>query len=220
MSTREMNIPSASSIARRVLAAVGIIFIGLVLIISVYQILWCWLNPDELALREYVVESAEAYLGCNEGDGSHKPIIDKYNTQNPLPRGYSMQYTDSWCAAFVSVVMMDAGLTDWVPTECSCQEMIGLFQPSGDWTENDWYIPQIGDIIFYTWDDFTLGDCTGWADHVGIVAGTYGPVLKVIEGNRDDSVRYRYIWIGHPEIRGYGLPYYHKMVACGISPGN
>lgn len=219
MGVKEKRIFASLPRAYRISAVVICMILLPVLLISAWQMLNRWLHSDETALREYVVQTAEAYLGCNESDGTHKTIIDRYNTQTPLPRGYAMSYDDSWCAAFVSVVMMDADLTKWFPTECSCQQMIDLLDKSTDWTENDWYIPQVGDIVFYAWDDFTLGDCTGWADHVGIVAGIYGPVIKVIEGNKDDSVGYRYIWIGHPEIRGYGLPYYQKMVACDVQPG-
>jgi hypothetical protein len=53
---------------------------------------------------------------------------------------------------------------------------------------------------------------------VGIVAEVYGPIIKVIEGNQKDSVTYHYVWIGHPQIRGYGLPNYRKAGNCGITP--
>ena len=46
---------------------------------------------------------------------------------------------------------------------------------------------------------------------MGIVVGTAGPFIKVIEGNKDDSVDYRIIPWSHPEIRGYGLPDYGKI---------
>ena len=174
--------------------------------------------PDEGILREQVVEIAAEYLGRNEADGSHRELIDLYNSQEVLPRGYAVTYEDSWCAAFVSVVAMESAMRDYIPTECSCQQMIYLLEENGNWEENDWYIPQTGDIIFYAWGEFPLGECTGWSDHVGIVEGVYGPVIRVIEGNKDDAVVYRYIWIGHPEIRGYGLPNYSEAAFNGIKP--
>ena len=79
----------------------------------------------------------------------------------------------------------------------------------GRWEEKDNYVPLPGDLIYYAWDEKQIfGDCTGWADHVGIVVGTAGPFIKVIEGNKDDSVAYRIIPRGYYEIRGYGLPDY------------
>lgn len=166
-------------------------------------------SPEEAALRMQVVDTAERYLGCNEADGSHEAIIDLYNSHTPLAQDYEMQYTDSWCSAYVSAVAIACDLTDIIPTECSCQRHIALFQELGCWEESDDYVPLPGDYIFYAWDEpFSFGDCTGWADHVGIVVGTAGPMMKVIEGNKSDSVSYRYIPIDHPDIRGYGLPDY------------
>ena len=40
--------------------------------------------------RTAVVNQAKAWLGYNEADGSHRAIIDLYNTQNPRPRGYKV----------------------------------------------------------------------------------------------------------------------------------
>ena len=99
--------------------------------------------------------------------------------------------------------------TDIIPTECGCERQIGLWQKLERWEENDNYMPLPGDYIYYAWDEhFSFGDCTGWADHVGIVVGTNGPFIKVIEGNRDDMVTYRIILRGNWQIRGYGLPDY------------
>ena len=52
------------------------------------------------------------------------------------------------------------------------------------------------------------GECTGWADHVGIVVGTKWPFLKVIEGNLDDAVGYHYLLLDDLKIRGYARPDY------------
>lgn len=160
----------------------------------------------EKAMRLLYVETAEGYLGCNEADGSHRQIIDAYNVHEPLAQDYIVTYEDSWCSAFVSAMAIQCGITDIVPTECSCQRQIGLFQELGRWEEKDTYIPLPGDLIFYDWDAKGFGDCTGWADHVGIVVGTKWPFIKVIEGNRKDSVSYHYVLMGHPQIRGFGLP--------------
>ena len=146
-------------------------------------------SEGEAALRMQVVQTAESYLGCRESDGSHEAIIDLYNAHEPLAQNYTVQYTDSWCATFVSAVSIRCGLTDIIPTECSCERLIGLFGELGRWQEDD----------------------TGWADHVGIVVGTKWPFVKVIEGNRDDAVAYRVIPLGEIHIRGYGLPDYAAM---------
>ena len=78
----------------------------------------------------------------------------------------------------------------------------------GCWQEDETYVPLPGDVIYYAQKDIAIGDSTGWSDHVGIVVGTSGKYIKVIEGNNKDAVRYRYIRKDNHTIRGYGLPNY------------
>lgn len=170
-----------------------------------------WKVPEEeAALRMEVVQTAESWLGCREADGSHQPIIDLYNSHEPLARDYPVQYTDSWCAAFVSAVSIECELTDIIPTECGCERQIELFQALGRWEEADNSIPLPGDLIYYDWNMEENGECTGWADHVGIVVGTKWPFIKVIEGNFKDSVGYHYLLLDDVQIRGFARPDYKK----------
>mgnify|MGYP004457628467 FL=1 len=163
----------------------------------------------EKEIRWNVVNIAAAWYGCKEADGSHKAIINLYNSFKPLPRGAVVKYTDSWCATFVSAVAIKAGYTDIIPRECSCGKMIALFQKLNRWVENDAYVPEAGDIVFYDWNDSGVGDNTGWPDHVGIVVSVSDAgVIKVIEGNTKDQVGYREIKVNGKYIRGYGVPDY------------
>ena len=167
------------------------------------------LPPAELALRQRLIHAAEDWLDCKEADGSHEAIIDLYNSFQPLAQGYQVQYDDQWCATFVSAAAIEAELTQIIPTECGCQRQIGLFQQLGVWQEADDYKPLPGDIIYYCRTNKELsGDCTGWSDHVGIVVGTNGNRLKVIEGNYGDGVGYRYLKVDAAIIRGYATPDY------------
>ena len=165
--------------------------------------------PDaEKMLRTQTVAVAEQYLGFGESDGSHKSIIDLYNSHEPLAVDYVVQYDDSWCAVFISAVAISQGITDIIPTECGCERQIGLWQDMGRWKERDAYIPQPGDLIYYDWEDSGKGNCTGWSDHVGMVAGIKWPFIKVIEGNKDDMVACRIIRVNAESVRGFGLPDY------------
>lgn len=156
--------------------------------------------------RQDFVNKAISYLDRNESDGSHKAIIDLYNSITPLPVGYKVKYTDDWCATFVSAVAKACGMTGIVFPECGCERMIKLFQKAGRWQENDAYTPQPGDIIFYDWQDNGVGDNKGFSDHVGIVVAVNGTVIKLIEGNLSNKVGYRNLLINGKYIRGYGLP--------------
>ena len=162
----------------------------------------------ETELRNLVVNTAKKYLGCKESDGSHKKIIDIYNSHKPLARGYSVKYTDAWCATYVSAMAVECGLTDIMPTECSCAKMTQLYQNLGRWQEADDYTPKLGDIVMYDWGDTGSGDNTGAPDHVGIVAYISGSTMKIIEGNISNSVNYRTLSVNGKYIRGFCLPDY------------
>lgn len=159
--------------------------------------------------RTKVIEQARAWIGCNEADGTHKKIIDIYNTQNPRPRGYKVQYTDAWCATFVSAVAVKLGYTRIIPCECSCNHMIQGFKNIGCWVENDAYVPKYGDVIFYDWQDSGVGDNVGSSDHVGYVDSCDGVNIVVIEGNKNNAVERRTLKVNGKYIRGFGVPKYN-----------
>ena len=168
----------------------------------------------ERQLREKAVNTAKAWKGCKESNGTHKQIIDLYNSVKPLPRGYAVKYNDAWCATFVSAVGIAAGLSKIILRECGCGAMIELYKAAGRWQENDAYVPSAGDVVFYDWQDTGKGDNTGYPDHVGMVCSVSGSTIKVIEGNKNDAVEYRDLQVNGRYIRGYGLPDYASMVTA------
>ena len=157
-----------------------------------------------------VVEQAKAWLGLKESDGSYKVILDTYNSQKKLPRGYKMTTADAWCATFVSAVAIKLGYTDIIPPECSCSKMIELLKKIGSFDENDARVPNPGDLLFYDWQDTTgdKGDCVGSVEHIGIVEKVVNGKITVIEGNYSESVKRRTLSVNGKYIRGYGVPKY------------
>lgn len=162
----------------------------------------------EKQLRQKVVSTIEGWIGCKESDGSHKKVLDVYNSHKPLPRGVKMLTSYAWCAATVSAAFIKAGLTDIGFVECSCSKMIELYKAKGRWKEDDSYVPQPGDLVMYDWDDNGAGDCTGAPEHVGMVVSVANKVIRVIEGNKNDAVEYRNLSVNGRYIRGYCLPDY------------
>ena len=160
------------------------------------------------ATRGEIVAQAQSWIGCKESDGTHRQIIDVYNSDKPLPRGYKVSYTDAWCATFVTACAIKCGATDIIPKECSCNKMIALLKGLGCWVENDAYVPAPGDLIFYDWEDKGTGDNTGVSDHVGIVEKVSGNTITVIEGNYNDACKRRVLNLNGRYIRGYGVPKY------------
>ena len=135
------------------------------------------------------VELAYLWKGRNENDGSHKEIIDVY------------------------AVSIKGGFTDIIPPECSCEKMIALFKKLGVFIENENRVPNIGDIVFYDWQDNGVGDNVGWCDHVGIVTFVSRETFTVIEGNYSDAVKERVIKINDKCLRGFAVPKYDEEVS-------
>lgn len=181
---------------------------------------WKYDTKEELQMGvsvQKVLDVARGWLGCNEANGTHKQIIDLYNSVRPLPRGYAVKYTDEWCSTFVSAVAIKAGATDIIPRECGCEKHIDLCKDMGIWIEDGNITPRAGDIIFYNWDDSSQPN-DGYADHVGIVESVSGHTITVIEGNMSERVGRRNIRIGHGNIRGYARPRYASSVNAPVQP--
>lgn len=168
--------------------------------------------------RMTVVNQANSWLGLNEADNSFMEIINEYNKQVPLPSGYKLKSTDSWCAGFATSVFTKVGYGSIFPCECSCERMRKKAIEMGIWVESDSFVPQPGDAILYDWQDninFANTDNTGMPDHVGIVTyvNTDSGYIVVTEGNYSDSVKKRTININGRYIRGYITP---KFNAVGV----
>jgi hypothetical protein len=171
-----------------------------------------------MALASEIIRQAREWVGRKESDGTHREIVDIYNAQKPLARGYKVKYTDAWCATFVSAVAIKCGATDIIPTECGCGPQIELFKKLGEWVEDDSYTPSPGDIIFYDWQDRGAGDNRGSSDHVGVVESVANGTITVIEGNYSNAVKRRYLKVNGRYIRGYGVPKYAKEATA--APNN
>lgn len=165
----------------------------------------------EMEIRRGMAAQARRWLGRKEADGSHREIIDIYNQIQPLPNGYRMSYTDPWCAAFVSAVAWLQGLTKVVFPSASCPDMVKKYKAAGRWMEDDAYMPQISDVVFYDWSDDGKGDDTGTPGHVGLVVDVYGGSFNAIEGNYSDAVKIRTMSRNGRYIRGFGLPDYASV---------
>lgn len=119
---------------------------------------------------------AESYEGIKEGSKEHHQLIDDYNSILPHPRGYKMSYNDSWCAAYVSVVMLCSGISTF-PYECGVMEMRDAL-----WKQNcliKGRLPHFGELIIYKYS------------HVGIILGSNDNTgyLLSMEGNASNKVK-------------------------------
>lgn len=154
-----------------------------------------------------VLNVARNWIGCSEANGTHRQIIDLYNSVKPLPRGYAVKYSDEWCDTFVSACGIKAGCSDLIGRECGCERHVDIFKQKGIWIEDGTITPQAGDIILYNWDT-SVQPNNGNSDHIGIVERVSGNTITVIEGNMSERVGRRNIKVGHGNIRGYARPKY------------
>lgn len=169
-----------------------------------------------MATAQQIVDIARNWLGCKQGDATHRAIIDLYNTQNPRPRGYKVSYNDAWCATFVTAVFIKAGALDLIHPECGCESMINGMKTKGIWIEDENRTPNVGDIVFYDWQDPSstgAGDDRGSSDHVGIVESVSGNSFVVIEGNYSTlhTCARRTVKINQRYIRGFATPKYDAI---------
>lgn len=168
--------------------------------------------------RSEVVKQARAWLGCNEYDGSHKQIIDCYNSHKPYARGFKMDYKTAWCSCFVSAVAIKLGYTDIIPTEVGCGPHIELFKKLGIWVEADNYVPKPSDIILFDWEDDGVGDNTGYPNHIAYVEKVENGKITTIEGNYNNAVKRRVLAVNGQYIRGYAVPKYDDEVSSPVDP--
>ena len=154
-----------------------------------------------------------SWIGKSRAKGTHKDIIDLYNSYTPRARGYKVTYTDDYCATTVSAAFIACNAVSLIGgTECGVERFIeDVFKKSGIWIEDGTITPKAGDIICYNWDDSTQPN-DGWADHIGIVESVNMNVTPnkfvVIEGNMNGVVGRRNVNVGWGNIRGFARPKY------------
>lgn len=164
-----------------------------------------------------ILDVMRSWLGLSRTKGTHKPIIDLYNSHYPLARGYKASYTDDYCDITVSAAFIKLDAVDLIGgTECGVEEHIKIFDRKGIWQEDGTITPKPGYIICYNWDT-SVQPNDGYADHIGIVESvdTNARTMKVIEGNTNGGVvGRRIIPIGWGYIRGYAVPKYADSTAA------
>lgn len=123
----------------------------------------------------------------------------------PYWRWYGFSYRIEWCACFVSWCAAQVGALDvCIKKSISCTEQSNWFKARSQW-QNRYYVPAVGDIIYYDW---TPDNSDTTPDHVGMVEMVNGNTITVIEGNRDDECSRRTVSVGWYLIYGYGVPDY------------
>ena len=177
----------------------------------------------EAQLRSNVANWPVQFIGISEGSAEHLKILSTFNNSGLCSR-YKMTKKDAWCATTVSAAFIANGLAGKAGSgklfecvECSCASMITLAKKQGIWVENDAYVPKVGDVVLYDWNDNGIGDNTGHSEHVGTVISVSGNTFKVIEGNKSNTVGYRTMTVNGKFIRGFIVPDYAKFAKAAVT---
>lgn len=168
-------------------------------------------DSKSAALSE-LLKTWTMYQGIKEGGAEHKTLIDTFNSSGLCTR-YKMTLDDAWCAAGLCAIFILCDLQDTIPIECSCAKMVELAKNRGLWIESDDYVPCIGELILYDWDDSGNGDNTGNPDHIGYIYAVGDNNFSVYECNKSDSVGVRQVAINGRYIRGFITPDYNQACA-------
>lgn len=135
-----------------------------------------FLADDSSAELLSVPGTAEAYVDVALEQPDGEPAggdFNKYNFESGLP----------WCGHFAVWCARQAGVSsDVIPDVYNCDAMVAWFQQRGQWHDAVSYVPEPGDLIFYTYG-------YGYS-HVGIVVSVEGGVVHTKEGNVN------YSWCG------------------------
>lgn len=146
-----------------------------------------------------MINKAKEFIGI--GVSGKLKLMDYYN-KNCYPyiqpnRKYKIKPNDEWCAMFTSVIAHMCGLKpEKFPYEVSVFQQRKWAISKGLYY-NDTSKIKPNDLIIYDWKN------NNTYDHVGIVVGVQDGIVKVIEGNKNDTVGYRYVSINSAEVDGY-----------------
>ena len=153
---------------------------------------------------QQIIDIMDSWVGLSRAKGTHKPIIDLYNSHKPLARSYAVGYNDSYCDTTVSAAFIKAGAVDLIGgTECGVEEHVKLFKKAGIWIEDGTITPEKGDIVVFNWDDATQPN-DGYSDHIGVVRSVGSKNFETTEGNMSGGiVGHRTVAIGWGYIRGF-----------------
>lgn len=171
-----------------------------------------------------ILDVFRGWIGCSRSAGTHKKIIDLYNSYSPLARGYKVTYSDAYCDTTVSAAFIKLNAVNLIGgTECGVENHVAIFKKAGIWEEDGTVVPKPGWIIVFNWDDGVQPN-NGYSDHIGIVESVVGNKITTIEGNMNGGkVDRRTINVGWGYIRGYAIPKYadtHNENVTNVIIGN
>lgn len=152
-------------------------------------------------LRNKLCDIAYQWVGVAKGDSNHKLLIDYYNEKvNPLPRGYKVKYSDSYCATAITAWFYMADMPNAIYPECGVYEMRDGASRNGIFNGNVKDRPSRGDLVLFSYS------------HVALVLDYADGKLHCISPNDDGKIIEKWYDHNNASIMGYIVPAYDKYV--------
>ena len=124
--------------------------------------------------------------------------------------------TAPWCAMFISWCANKAGISsDIIPCTALAKQSASTFKAKGCWKEPKSYVPQVGDMIYFTYGD------SEEINHMGLVTAIDNGYVAVCEGNKtslNGGVGISNYRMNNTGIVGYASPNYNGMSSSSTSP--
>lgn len=145
-------------------------------------------------------------VGMNESSGLN------YVQRTFLKHNNIGRFNWPWCQATVAVAAYETGCFDsvmfgkWDAYTVTCAQR---FKDRGQWvsgTTENCRKAQPGWIVYFDWGG---SNDIGRIDHVGIVVGVKGDMVRTLEGNANDELNYH--WRSSSVIAGFGKPKYKTV---------
>ncbi len=111
-----------------------------------------------------------------------------------------------WSSMFLAWCGNEIGLSDEQYGYYACSDYwVTWFKNNNAYHEVKDYTPQVGDMIFFDYDQ------NGTSDHNGIVKSTANGKVYAIEGNIDGEVKECEYDLSDNRLKGYGTPLFDKV---------
>ena len=166
-----------------------------------------------------IAVSQIGYHGESDNYIKNKAGLVRYYSRYGDWYGDSPEYVyGDWCAMFVSFCLYYARIpVESMPWESSCVRWVKALKDLEIYTDDEDYIPEPGDLIFFDYPDPEYDwEPDGRSDHVGIVFSVdeENGIVTTIEGAVNNMVDKHQYELGAKAIAGYGmLPENPELIA-------
>lgn len=172
---------------------------------------WYKIGGSTSALINQIIQLEESFLGYQEGPGGWTQFGQWYADNIAHDPAFA---TADWCEMFQTYCVyhcgVDGSVWPYVSPQGSAVNWMAPWMNARGYAIAQTDMPQRGDVVAYSWTSDPAN-----LDHVGMIVEVTGSTpgtaqLKVIEGNKSDTVGYRNIAYLDSQVCFVFRPPYHR----------